>query len=645
MDRVRSAIDAKGARSKNVGGNIRCQGLCHDGDSDDIVSVQYDQAAGKVRMRCFKHCPDEEVIAAYGLTWADLYDKPHAKSRGAAREHTYERRGRVIGVNSRTRDRDGGKKDFLPLTPTGDGWVLKSNDELKSALYNWDAVDKALADNVEIWVTAGEHDADSLNRGGLVATTNFGAELAWKQCHADALKGARISIVLDNDDTGSRRLPLLAQTLTAAGATFRTFRPCDGFKDVTDMLTAGHDLTSLVPVKSPMPAEDEETAAQREFDKRLLEGARDGAWLDQQNFPPLKYAVEGLIPEGFSLLVGPPKAGKSWLILGVLLAVSSPGGYALGTISTGDARRVLYLALEDGDRRMQDRCRTVLGGGVEIPPLFHYMTRILPGTAIATIEAFLRLYPDTSFVVVDTLGKVLPPAMQGESAYQRDYRIGGDLKRIADDHPGLAIVVPHHDRKAGSEDFVDSVSGTNGLAGAADTIVVLARARQSTDGLLMVTGRDVEESEYALTMVDAVWTLDGTDLAAAAKNAVARRESGTISDRTAEILAFVRDHGDGIGAADVAEGVGIDQDQARVYLNRLEKADKIAKYKRGVYGPIATTPTSNRVSSVSTVTSAGAKTSTTKQRNANNTVGGAPLKLVPDLGPNLGDDPDEIGDL
>lgn len=67
--------------------------------------------------------------------------------------------------------------------------------------------------------------------------------------------------------------------------------------------------------------------------------------------------------------------------------------------------------------------------------------------------------------MLDTLGKVMPEARVGESAYQRDYRIGGRLKRIADEWPGLAVVVVHHDRKAAAEDFVDSVSGTNGLAG------------------------------------------------------------------------------------------------------------------------------------------------------------------------------------
>ena len=63
----------------------------------------------------------------------------------------------------------------------------------------------------------------------------------------------------------------------------------------------------------------------------------------------------------------------------------------------------------------------------------------------------------------------------GESAYGRDYRVGGALKRVVDDHPGASLVALHHDRKAASEDFVDSVSGTHGLAGAADTVILLSR--------------------------------------------------------------------------------------------------------------------------------------------------------------------------
>ena len=83
------------------------------------------------------------------------------------------------------------------------------------------------------------------------------------------------------------------------------------------------------------------------------------------------------------------------------------------------------------------------------------------------------------------------------------------LKRIADDHPGLTIVVIHHTRKAFSDDFIDSISGTHGLAGAADTIIALSRGRGEGDGILHVTGRDVIEAGYAVTFRGGAWALDG----------------------------------------------------------------------------------------------------------------------------------------
>jgi hypothetical protein len=42
----------------------------------------------------------------------------------------------------------------------------------------------------------------------------------------------------------------------------------------------------------------------------LLAGLRNGGWLDAQDFPPLRYAIPGLVPEGLSLIVGAPKIGN-----------------------------------------------------------------------------------------------------------------------------------------------------------------------------------------------------------------------------------------------------------------------------------------------------------------------------------------------
>jgi hypothetical protein len=342
-------------------------------------------------------------------------------------------------------------------------------------------------------------------------------------------------------------------------------------------------------------------------DAALLDGVRDGAWLAAQNFPPLVYGVDGLIPEGLTLLVGAPKAGKSWLTLGLLLAVAA-GGMALSRVEAAPPRRVFYLALEDGHRRMQDRCRAMLGvpgddetGGQDedgegIPALFSYKTTTTPGAVLHTVGAWLSRHPDTAMVVIDTLAKVMPPAAQGESAYQRDYRIGTALKAIADAHPGLAVMVLHHDRKAAAEDFIDSVSGTHGLAGAADTVIVLCRPRYSPEGLLKITGRDVAEAEYALkTPGGEAWSLDGTDLPGAAASARTREAERSFGEVSAKLLATVRDHPEGVRGADLVPEFG---KKVYAYLKRLYDAKRIEKIGRGLYVPLADSPPVQEVKEV-----------------------------------------------
>lgn len=94
------------------------------------------------------------------------------------------------------------------------------------------------------------------------------------------------------------------------------------------------------------------------FDERSV----TAAWLDQQIFPPLEWTVEGILPEGMGLLAAPPKAGKSWMAANIGLACAA-GGSALSKIPVKQ-RPVLYLALEDGHRRLQSRLRTLTMGAL-----------------------------------------------------------------------------------------------------------------------------------------------------------------------------------------------------------------------------------------------------------------------------------------
>ena len=95
--------------------------------------------------------------------------------------------------------------------------------------------------------------------------------------------------------------------------------------------------------------------------------------LQFMTFAALKYIVPDLIVEGCVLLAGKPKAGKSWFVLDIGLAVAC-GGYRLGDkkCEQGD---VLYLALEEADRRLQRRITKLLPTfGDKWPERFQYVT-------------------------------------------------------------------------------------------------------------------------------------------------------------------------------------------------------------------------------------------------------------------------------
>jgi RecA-family ATPase len=74
-------------------------------------------------------------------------------------------------------------------------------------------------------------------------------------------------------------------------------------------------------------------------------------------FPEPRWAVPKIVPEGLTFLGGAPKVGKSWLGLALAVAVASGGFFLDEPVERGD---VLYCALEDPGRRLQQRLRIVL---------------------------------------------------------------------------------------------------------------------------------------------------------------------------------------------------------------------------------------------------------------------------------------------
>lgn len=324
-----------------------------------------------------------------------------------------------------------------------------------------------------------------------------------------------------------------------------------------------------------------------DYEPELLDYVITGDWLDEQEYPPVKFAVPGLIPEGFGLLTGPPKAGKSWAVMGLGLAVAS-GGKAFGHINIGKPRAALYMALEDGERRVQDRARKLMHQQA-IPANMHFVTDVPPLLVLEVLDAWLDANAgEDPLIILDTLGRVMPSAHPGESAYERDYRIGMKLKRSTDRHPGSTLLVVHHVRKATGDDWMDSTSGTNGLNGSADFTVNLSRARNEDTGLIRVTGRDIIEGEYSVTVSDGEWVLNGDSLAAAADAVEQAKATRNLSDSSADIIRYVTEHGP-VGPKQVSDALQIPDWKARQALTRAVDAGRLNRVGRGQYTSVTTT--------------------------------------------------------
>ncbi len=234
---------------------------------------------------------------------------------------------------------------------------------------------------------------------------------------------------------------------------------------------------------------------------RLREGKNSEELLDAR-FPPVPWVVPGFIAPGLTILAGAPKIGKSWLALGMASALAA-GGRVFGEIKV-EPCGVLLLALEDTERRLQDRMRRMwIKGSRQLD----IRTRWPAGeTCLRYLDAWLNEFRGTKAVFIDTLQKV--SGVVEINSYRETYGSAAGLKRVADRY-SVAIVAMHHTCKVVTQDFVSQVNGSVGLTGAADTVITMQRLRMRNEGVLSVTGRDVEEKEYGIRF-DATlgtWTL------------------------------------------------------------------------------------------------------------------------------------------
>lgn len=207
--------------------------------------------------------------------------------------------------------------------------------------------------------------------------------------------------------------------------------------------------------------------------------------------PPV---IEGLLYQGAYLFVGSPKIGKSFFMAQLAYHVSTGTPLWDYPVKKGT---VLYLALEDDYRRLQERMYRMFGTDSTENLYFSVSSKPLGNGLTDQLSGFIREHPDTMLVIIDTLQKIREVDSDSYS-YAKDYEIINQLKQFSDSW-GICLLLVHHTRKQKSSDNFDMISGTNGLLGCADGAFMLYKeTRTSNKATLEISGRDQQDQKVHL---------------------------------------------------------------------------------------------------------------------------------------------------
>jgi hypothetical protein len=216
-------------------------------------------------------------------------------------------------------------------------------------------------------------------------------------------------------------------------------------------------------------------------------------------YPEPIWIIPNLLPVGLTILAGPPKVGKSWLALQMAMAVAIGGKLFDQAVQKG---KVLYLALEDPPRRLQQRMNKMswpLGSNAEFLNLKSFQTQVHYLNSGGTIQLTNRIKElHYTLVVIDTLSRAIAGDQNDVALMTKAL---SPLQSIPQDLNCGIILIDHHKKtKNQSSDVIADVLGSTAKGAVVDTVIGLYRERGKPGARLDITGRDLTECTMNLNM-------------------------------------------------------------------------------------------------------------------------------------------------
>jgi hypothetical protein len=469
---------------------------------------------------CHGACSNANKTKRYDVF--DLYKKRHGVDFKTAREALAERCGIIAKpeqdrkpsrepiASYRYTDESGNvlyevcrfePKDFRQRRPNGNGGWIWNLKDTRRVLYRLPQVLQAET----VWLCEGEKDADNLHALDLSGTTSPQGAGKWPKLCAEykihePLRGKHVLICPDNDEQGRKHAEDVGRSLHGLAAAVKIIT-------LPDLPEKG-DVSDFIEQHGPEQAKAKllEIAERTPPYKSRRTGPEIITFSDlmDMTLPEPQWVIHGLLPEGLCILAGAPKIGKSWLAQHLSLSIAA-GDVALSVFRCKQGA-VLHLALEDTTRRFRKRMSTMLRDtpapalGMFSSTWPHFSDSEKEPGGLDLIHQWLEKHRELACaVIIDTFVKVRPRKPHNkDDLYSRDYHDLEGLQQLAGQY-AVAIVVVHHQNKGSHEDVFNTISGSTGITGAADTIMILDKpARNEPTGTLFVSGRDIEELKGAV---------------------------------------------------------------------------------------------------------------------------------------------------
>lgn len=290
------------------------------------------------------------------------------------------------------------------------------------------------------------------------------------------------------------------------------------------------------------------------------------------DLPPTQWILKNIIPTGLTVLAGGAKVGKSFFCWNLAMALAK-GSTAFNSIAIEQHQNLLYLALEDPPKLIQGRLNLISYDN-DMPKNLHIINNVgdlkFDSVGLTRIKEKMDEI-DCKILIVDTWKFVEPDTSntRNKTSYEIDYHKMSEVHRFCHENDISMILVTHTRKAADVFNPFNRIQGSTGMQSGADTLLMLEKDKDDEMHILHVTGREVLPNEYAMSLDDGIWTLQGD------------ADDVRTTDARQEILNILKDAGDeGCTAKEITELSDKKSSSVKVMLGRMKADGDIVQPKK-----------------------------------------------------------------